>query len=318
MSRLKFKAQLVAKMRLKARWLRSVARRRDPGVEYAPFLLTGPPRSGTSLLTSLLGRKSNVLIANEPLVCGDPLMKRGRPVDLVHGYLNEMARLAVNEGRMWTQVDPEDTSKATTDTANRGAVRQQVDVQVDPNLPLCLGMKHPMPFMECLEPLLAEWSDLRVLLTIRDPHSTIRSWRETTYGWQPGLDNPKFNHGRELYNMVPPTDDELERRAHLWRLLVERAETCATKYPDQLLVFRYEELLAEPASVMTRLFNHIKAPNADEPIDVSDVKPQTRSRYRGLEQHDVDTITRVCADADARTAWHASESSGEQAPLATP
>lgn len=303
MSKLKFKAQLVVKMRLKAWWLRTVARRRDPGVAYHPFLLTGPPRSGTSLLTNLLGRKRNVLIANEPLVCGDPLMKRGRPVDLIHGYLNDMARLAVRDGRMWTQVDPEEQSKATTDTANRGAVRRQVDVDLDPNQPLCLGMKHPMPFMECLEPLLSEWPDLRILLTIRDPHSTIRSWRETTYGWQPGLDDPRFRHGRALYDMVPATDDQLERRAHLWRLLVERAEDCAARFPQQLLVFRYEELLAEPAAVMQRLFAHIQAPSPDDPIDVADVKPQHRSKYRGLEPDEVQTITRICAEADARTAW---------------
>ncbi len=297
MGKLAFKSSLILKLRLRAAWLRHVEARRNPGMAYSPFLLTGPPRSGTSLLTALMARKPNVLVVNEPVVVGDPLMKRGRPVDLVRGYMNLVVREALATGTMMTQVDPESPGQSTTDTANRGAVRYRVNVDVDRSRPLCVGIKHPIPFMECLEELVTGWPELKVLISIRDPLPTIRSWRETGYGWQPGLDDPRFAHGRRLYRMVPATDNELERRAHLWRILVEQAKEWGEKRPQQVHVFRYERLLAHPAETMSELFSFIGAPDSAAPIDVSDVRPQSRDRYKGLTGEESELIERVVGGA---------------------
>lgn len=288
-------------MRLKAFWLRAIESGRNPGIPIKPFILTGPPRSGTSLLSALLTRKSNVVVVNEPVVVGDPFMARGQPARLLCGYMNSIARQIVTKGTMPTKVDQKDPSRPTTDTAHHGAVRRNVPVNIDRALSLCVGVKHPISFMEFLGELVADWPELKVIVLMRDPVLTIRSWRETTYGWQPGLDDPTKGLWRRIYGQVPRDTSPLEKRAHLWKLLVERGEQFASSHPQQVMLQRYEGLLADPAGAMARLFEHIDAAKPGEPIDVADVRPQQHTTYKGFSDEEVAMIQRICGEADQRT-----------------
>ena len=300
-ARLQFKPSLVLKMRLRALWLRAVESGRDPGIEIKPFILTGPPRSGTSLLSALLARKANVVVVNEPVVVGDPLLARGNPARLLRGFMNSIARQIVRQGTMPTKVDRKDPSRPTTDTAHRGSVRRDMSVVIDQARPLCVGVKHPISFMEFLGELVEAWPELKVIVLARDPVLTIRSWRETTYGWQPGLDDRRMWIWRRIYREVPADATPLAKRAHLWKLLVERGEKYRASHPSQVIVQRYEALLADPAAAMARLFTHIGADRPGEPIDVSDVRPQQHTSYKGFTDEEVSMIQSICGDADQRT-----------------
>jgi len=301
MARLKFRSSLVLKMRLRALWLRAIESRRHPGIEIKPFILSGPPRSGTSLLTALLTRKPNVLVANEPVVVGDPLLARGDPARLLRGYINSIARQAVQRGTMPTKVDRKDPSRPTTDTAHHGSRRRNLPVQIDRDQPLCIGVKHPISFMEFLRELVEGWPQLKVIVLVRDPVLTIRSWRETTYGWQPGLDDPSKGLWRRMYADVPAADSPLARRAHLWNLLVQRGEKYAASHSSQVTLLRYESLLADPAATMRSLFAHIGAARPDDPIDLSDVHPQQHASYKGFTEDEVRMIQSICGETDRRT-----------------
>jgi len=301
MSALLFKRSIYVKMTIKAFLLRNISAHKRPGIVMKPFIVTGPPRSGTSLLSALLARKSNVLVANEPVVVSDPCLELGAPARLVRGYLTEMARKAVFEGKMSTKVDPTQTERPTTDTAHVGAVRSDVSITIDKNLPLAVGAKHPISFMEFLEELTSGWPALKVIIIARDPIASIRSWRETKYGWQPALDDRKAGLWRKMYEKIPACDTPLERRAHLWNLLIDRGMDVRERYPEQVVFLRYEELLEKPALVMNRLFSHIGAPHPEAPIDVSDVKPQSRPNFKGFTEEEIAMFQRVCGDRDAKS-----------------
>jgi len=282
-------------------WLRVIESGRDPGIAITPFILTGPPRSGTSLLSVLLARKANVVVVNEPVVVGDPLLARGDPAKLLRGFMNSIARQIVTQGTMPTKVDQKDPSRPSTDTAHRGAMRRDMSVVIDKARPLCVGVKHPISFMEFLGELVEGWPELKVIVLARDPVQTIRSWRETTYGWQPGLDDRRKGIWRRLYGEVPTDAAPLAKRAHLWKLLVERGEKYSAGHPSQVIVQRYEGLLADPAAAMSRLFRHIGADRPEEPIDVSDVRPQQHTSYKGFTDEEVGMIKGICGEADRRT-----------------
>lgn len=288
-------------MRLKAYWLRKVESNRDPGITIKPFILTGPPRSGTSLLSALLTRKPNVVVVNEPVVVGDPLMARGQPAQLLHGYMNSIARQIVTRGTVPTKVDQKDPSRPTTDTAHRGSVRRDVKIDIDKSQPLCVGVKHPISFMEFLGELVEGWPGLKVIILARDPVLTIRSWRETNYGWQPGLDDPSQGIWRRMYDDVPADAPPLAKRAHLWKLLLERGQRYSASHPSQVIIQRYEGLLADPVATMARLFTHIGASHPDTPMDVSDVRPQQHTDYKGFTDEEVQMIQSICGEADKRT-----------------
>ena len=298
----KLKPALVWRFRAKAAWHRWLSIHGKVGVEVRPFIVTGPARSGTSLLTALLTRKPNVLVVNEPVVVSDLTFAEYDVAKLLRGYFNATARRAVTKGRLKTKVDPDSPDQPTTDTANMGYARNDVPVSVDPARPLALGVKHPQTFMEYLEEICDGWPELKVICAIREPGPTIRSWRETGFGWDPQLDDKTLGIWRRHYDLIPAdVTDPLEKRAHLWRIQVERAHAFAAARPEQVLIARYEELVRDPAAALARMFTHVGADSPTEPIDVSDVKVQERPSYRGFTEAEAELIERVCAAADALT-----------------
>ena len=52
---------------------------------------------------------------------------------------------------------------------------------------------------------------------------------------------------------------------------------------------------------MARLFRHIRAPMPDEPIDVSDVRPQKHASYKGFTEEEAAMIEDVCGEANQRS-----------------
>jgi hypothetical protein len=52
---------------------------------------------------------------------------------------------------------------------------------------------------------------------------------------------------------------------------------------------------------MAYLFEHISAAQPTEPIDVSDVRPQEHTSYKGFTEEEVRTIQDICNETDRRT-----------------
>ncbi len=298
----KLRPSFVWKFRLKAaqhRWLHSMSKCGE--AEVRPFLVTGPARSGTSLLTALLTRKPNVLVVNEPVVVSDLTFVEYDPARLLKGYVGYTAHRAITTGRLKTKVDPDSPDKPTTDTANRGYARNDVPVEVDASKPLAIGIKHPQTFMEFLDEIWDGWPELKVICAIRDPGPTIRSWRETGFGWDPQIDDPSQGIWRRYYEQIPAdVTDPLVKRAHVWRIQVERACAWAKERPEQFLISRYENVVANPALAMAKLFHHVEAADPDDPMDVSDVQPQGRAEYRGFTDEEAQMIESICGESNSR------------------
>jgi len=283
------------KVKASSFWYREIESRRPPKTPLRPFAVTGPPRSGTSLMAAVLSRKPvNVAVINEPLVLHEKLLVTGKPATLVRGYCNATARQAIKTGTIINKVDPKSQDKLTTDTWNVGSVRRPVPIKIDTNKPICIGVKQPLPFMDFMPALCDGWSDLKMIVMVREPGPTIRSWRETTFGWQPALDNPNEGQYLPVYDRVPKCDHPLERRAHAWRLIVEDAVKEAEKRPAQILIVRYEQLLESPQSTIAKIYQYIGADTPDEQIDVSDVKPQKREQYKGFTEEEKEMIEKIC------------------------
>ena len=294
----KLRPKQIWRFRIKAfrhRWLSLMNK---PGFTVQPFIVTGPPRSGTSLLTALLTRKPNVLVVNEPVVVSDLTFVDYDPVKLLKGYYNYTANRAVGKGLLKTKVDPDSPDKSTTDTAARGYSRNDIPVCVDKSRPVVIGVKHPQTFMEFLQPICEGWPELKVICAMREPGPTIRSWRETGFGWDPQIDDKTKGIWRRYYELIPKDiSDPLEKRAHVWRILAKRAQRFARERSEQVMISRYEELVRNPTESLARLFRHIGADQPDEAVDVSDVRVQDRPNYRGFTKEEGEMIERVCGES---------------------
>lgn len=268
--------------------------RRTPAGTIRPFIITGPPRSGTSLMNALLGRKGNVVVVNEPLELMPRVFLKGDSTRKLRGFLNRTARRAVEQGVVVNKVDPKQPDRPTSDTFNQGAQWRAIPIQIDRAQPVCVAAKATMPLLDCLETVCEQWPELQVLIMVREPGPTIRSWKQT-FGWQPGLDRAGAGYQFRIYDKVDRQGDALVRRARLWRALVEEAMRLADQRSQQVRIVRYERLLERPADEMAAIFSHIGAANPQEPIDVSDVRPQQRPGYVGFSEEEADVIREACA-----------------------
>ena len=277
-------------------YYRFITLKRKPLANMRPFIVAGPPRSGTSLLCTLLNSKSNIIISNEPKQITGKRFALADPTTLLKGFLNETTHRAVKKRKILNKVDPHNPDKLTADTFNTGSARQFVPVNINPDLPLIVGVKAPTPLFDNLKTFCTNWPDLKALIIIRDPLRTINSWRNS-FGWQPALDDPKAGPQLNFYKSIPPCNSPLEKRAHLWRIMAEIAIKRKQQFPHAVALIQYENLLADPQNQITRAAKHLGAPNPDQKIDTSFVRPQSRPNYKNLNENEISTIKNICTPA---------------------
>lgn len=278
-----------------AAWYRGVVLRRERDERLRPFIVTGPPRSGTSLLSAVLSRKPNVIVLNEPKQLEGARLTAADPATLLRGCIVSAGHRAVRTGTVINKADPSNPNAPTTDTFNKGSVRCPVPVSLATDKPFAIGAKITMPFIDAMDELCDGWSDLRVIAIIREPLATINSWRNS-FGWQKGLDDPKAAPRFRLHDLVPEDDDPLKRRAYLWKLTVESLFDQARRRPGVVHLMRYENFLGNPAEMTSEAVAHVGCPMPETPIDLSDVRKQTRPKYAKLSDDDVAMISEICGN----------------------
>lgn len=227
-------------------WLR-LPRRRD-------FLITGIPRSGTSLLCSLLDGQSRWLVVNEPIEVFDLLAQRpdASGLGLMHAQLRE--RIFRGEP-IFNKVD---NGKVVSDTALRDE-RVAYHPQVGSN-DFWLGSKNTLVYLAAL-PMIRElnWP---VVATVRHPLDSLASWRNTFDHLREArvdtfaVANPAFkgwsNAQRAALAEITCQPDAALRRVLLWRLLARVLLDNA----HWLKLWRYEDLTTDVAGHV-RQFNRI-------------------------------------------------------------
>jgi hypothetical protein len=252
----------------------------DPSVATTPFLVTGPPRSGTSLMTSLLNRTPNVIVVNEPIEMSERRLRHVDPALHVRGYLAAVQRRAVRRGVVVNKADPENPDRPATDTWYQSWRLRAIPVTVDPSRRLCVGAKQPMPFLDRLEMLCDAWPELRAVVVLRDPFATLSSWQRTFHSLR-DISDDSFVGQFRVYRQVPPGGTPLERQARLLRAMIEEAERRAGR--EQVLLVSHEGLLAEPAAVLRAVLRHIRASDPDAVPDVSDLRREPRPAREAFE-----------------------------------
>lgn len=227
-------------------WLRLPGRR--------DFLITGIPRSGTSLLCNLLDGQSRWLVVNEPVEVFDLLAQRpdASGLGLMHAQLRE--RIFRGEP-IFNKVD---NGKVVSDTALRDE-RVAYHPQVGSN-DFWLGSKNTLVYLAAL-PMIRElnWP---VVATVRHPLDSLASWRNTFDHLREArvdtfaVANPAFkgwsNAQRAALAEITCQPDAALRRVLLWRLLARVLLDNA----HWLKLWRYEDLTTDVAGHV-RQFNRI-------------------------------------------------------------
>jgi hypothetical protein len=238
-------------------------------------VLTGLPRSGTTLTCHLLNQLPDTLALHEPMsVDFGALGSRAQMCDAVAGFFDETRRSALADGTVQTKhiggklpVDP------VSDQYSEGGLRSTLAtigrVRIDKALAadFLLVVKHPAAFTALLGDLVTRYPCYAV---IRNPLSILASWNSIAVPVQGGHAPAAERIDAELARSLAAIGDRVARQLHLLSWFYE-------KY-DRLLprgaILRYEDTVAsEGRSLATitplaeRLTEPLRSRNANQLYD---------------------------------------------------
>lgn len=227
-------------------------------------LITGIPRSGTTLVCSLLNKVPDVVALHEPMDVWDFAKCRDAAslASVIENFCGESRRSLREQGfAISKHVGGQIRDNSAVDQAG-GRVRKTehgkifIEKQLSENF--TLAIKHPLAFTALLRPLSSHFECFAV---IRNPLATLASWNS--------LDWLKVKKGHapiaekldaDLAGKLANESDAIERQIRI-------VEWSYLRYRELLkpeVVLKYEDLIATRACVLARLFP--TASNLDEDL----------------------------------------------------
>ncbi|MBI2311658.1 MAG: hypothetical protein HYU77_04050 [Betaproteobacteria bacterium] len=208
-------------------------------------ILTGLPRSGTTLTCHLLNRLPGAVALHEPmnleqLVGLDP----ARRMDHIAAFFSaQRASLLAHGTAAGKSVGGRSIHNSFADQASPQGLRQTIidtfSVTVDKPLApdFLLAIKHPNAFTALLEPLAARF---RCFAVIRNPLSVLGSWNSTAVPVREGRAPFAEAFDRKLAERLAAEPDRLARQLILVSWYFEKYRTLL---PDSHIL-RYEDIVA--------------------------------------------------------------------------
>jgi len=239
------------------------------------ILLTGLPRSGTSLVCACLNTAQDVVALVEPMSIpphGDIQRGVSDVLDFAERTRARLLATGVAPSAVADGVIPDNTAEeARADGRLRAGRIQVIDVRISKPLSpeFRLFIKHPGLFTALASPLSAV---LPLYAVVRHPLAALASWRTVDMPIQNGHWPVAERFAPDLSRRLAAIDDPLERQAALigWIFRVYR-----TLPRDRVLT--YESIIADPGAALTPLLGRPTA--LHHPIRRFD----WRRRYVGVD-----------------------------------
>ena len=206
------------------------------------IILTGPPRSGTTLTCFLLNKVKDVIALNEPMnLKMFPSKMEG--LQNTHGFFHEMRTSLLDNGtaiarqvggRIPDNIFP---IKATEGSDLRKNIATKGRVQFDKELTndFKLVIKHNAHFSFLLDQLMPHFS---CYVIIRNPLATIASWNTINAPVSRGNLNVLRTLDLGLYEKMESIPNLIDRQVHLLHELI----TCYRNVESSKII-RYEDMV---------------------------------------------------------------------------
>jgi hypothetical protein len=236
------------------------------------FVVTGIPRSGTSLLASILCVPNNAFCFNE--IYYDPVklpiflfrmkyrLRHGRPVPSKIDAAGELVQ---------------DTMGQPVVTGQRIFPKKTNDIK--------LGSNVNIPYLNHIDTLVAY--RFRIVALLRNPIFTIGSWNSEKSAAIPeaNITEPGMNHRWKAFHFG--SSDRIERQAQIW----EHYANLIFEQREKISIIRYEDLVDETHQTLHRIARFLKIRQVD-PVPSLKNFNQTR-RYKHIDRI-ADVTKRLC------------------------
>lgn len=237
---------------------------RSKHLDKRDFIITGIPRSGTSLVSRLLDKQKNWLVVNEPQESIPALLARkdASGIGALHRDLREQILLG-------QPIENKVRSGAVISDTALGDTRELYHPDVSGRY-FRLGSKNTLAYLASLDSLKKlNWP---IVAMVRHPLDTLASWQRTFSHLQhadpqqlPVVNSSFYGWAgwqRDALDELAGQTDSVLRRVLLWRLL---AQTLLAH--SALHVWHYEQLVQQPQAHIQRLRRSLGDYGRAQPIE---------------------------------------------------
>jgi len=226
------------------------------------LIVTGIPRSGTSLASVLLNSIENVVCLNEILY----------NVEKLPHLFSEVRRRLVNGEPIPNKFDND--GNLTTNTLDSEHV-QEVIVE-GTSKDVVVGSKVNVPYLLRLPTVLSH--NYRTIAIVRHPAYAIGSWRSKKSKALRVAQVSDDNMNLAWNEITFKSDHEIARMAELWNLLA----SIIWRKRDQITILRYEDLVRDPLSTLAPLGHWF---DLASPVIDRELNNMNRDkRYKGIDE----------------------------------
>jgi len=205
------------------------------------FVITGIPRSGTSLLCNLVNHIENIVCFNEitPFYAVD---------NLPHTFHH--MRSEIKKGSPVPIKISKNTGQEITDTQGQEFTHEFVEPGINPEKKLAVGSKINVPYLLQIEKILSY--GYKVIFVVRDPVYTIASWNKHENINEQYVMDEDFEKWPRYKNFKFKSRDRIGRQIELYKKLMEIIKYDAKTYWD-ILIYTYEQIVEETEGILTEI-----------------------------------------------------------------
>ncbi len=257
------------------------------------FLITGMPRSGSSLLTRILDDQNNMVVINEPEYQIFDLLRINFNPNWLDVFIADH-RLRIECGLYVQNKIAGD--KVIADTIAENKVSTYVP-SIE-NEEFFFGVKDNLDFLSIIHKLPRIYSHLKILACVRHPYDCTASWiksfrhLKTVDLGHIGYLNDQHRFTIEQLNQleqINSLDDMSVKRALFWNFIAE----IILSNQDKVTVVKYEDWFSEPQMQYRKIAETINYPVDKFNTQTIELKPSTKSSI--LTEHDRKMIKTFCS-----------------------
>lgn len=201
------------------------------------IVITGIPRSGTSLLSSILDNNKNCICFNETF----PSKWNTK---MLPYHFKKTRNKIIKGKKVINRV--EEKGRITSDTQKNKYSKQYISYNPKLDEKLIIASKRTIPYIEQLNRIIN--SGYKVIALIRNPYATLNSWERLDQPNVPvcGVDENNLHPMWKKTKIKFSSAKSLERKAQAWNYLASKLLT----HKSQIKIIKYEELVQNKDEVL--------------------------------------------------------------------
>src|SRR6056297_16655 len=268
------------------------------------FVITGIPRSGTSLFSASLEHLHEVIVINEPAEIFNALQRPGRY--RLASYYQELRGVILSGQAVLNKVDKHD--RLVEDTLVSDVRRSITYRPAAADFPL--GTKNTLAYLSRIEQISESMPDCSIFCCVRNPISTIGSWRRSfthlrnadsgheEIGTPADPFLPEFER-EQLREIAAQTDGPI-KRALWWTFLATRI----LKNSDRITLIRYGDFVSSPPDQLYQAGLKLGLAKRDLRKSIRSMKKMKAvDRSPEISEFEVECIRGICATVASRLGY---------------